>query len=273
MARVASLHVYPVKSCRGIDLRETLITPTGLEWDRRWMIVKAGGKFVTQREYPKLATISAAIGNGKLTLSAEGHRPLAVDAAHGGAARSVTIWDDRCNAIDAGDAAAAWLKQVLDDELFLVRIDERAPRLANPEYVGPEPQPVTFTDGYPVLMISNESLADLNERLPEPIPMARFRPNIVIEGVAAYAEDQMALFRLGPVVLRGVKLCARCSVTTTDQRSGARDAHQQPLRALGRYRHDYRLRGVIFGQNCTLRAGIGERLAVGAPLSIEPYQL
>jgi uncharacterized protein YcbX len=273
MARIASLHVYPVKSCRGIDVDQALVTPTGLEWDRRWMIVRPGGRFVTQREYPRLAIISVALRNRCLTLSADGHDPLVVDAAHGGPAQPVRIWDDYCKAIDAGDEAAAWLKRVLTDDLRLVRIDEREPRLADPKYVGRQPQPVTFTDGFPVLMISNESLADLNRRLPEPIPMARFRPNVVIEGVAAYAEDQMALFRLGPVVLRGVKLCTRCSVTTTDQRSGARDPHQQPLRTLGKYRHDYELKGVTFGQNCTLHAGLGERLAVGATLAIEPYQV
>ena len=273
MARIASLHIYPVKSCRGIDVHEALITPTGLEWDRRWMIVDTNGRFLTQREHPKLATITVAVGNGRLALSADGHPPLVVDTAHGGLPRTVTIWSDTCTGIDAGDEAAAWLKQVLADELRLVRFGDRALRLANPQYVGTKPQPVTFTDGYPVLMISNESLAELNKRLPEPIPMARFRPNIVIEGVTAHAEDQMALFRLGPVMLRGVKLCTRCPVTTTDQRSGARDPHQQPLRALGKYRHDYVLRGVTFGQNCTLHAGIGERLAVGATLSIEPYQV
>jgi len=273
MARITSLHIYPVKSCRGIDVDQALITPTGLEWDRRWMIVRPTGRFVTQREVPKLATITVAVGNGRLTLSVEGHPPLVVDVAHGGPERHVRIWDDQCKAIDAGDEAAAWLKRVLADDLRLVRIDEREPRLANPKYVGKQPQPVTFTDGYPVLMISNESLAELNQRLPEPIPMARFRPNVVIEGVAAHAEDQMALFRLGPVVLRGVKLCTRCSVTTTDQLSGARDPHQEPLRALGKYRHNYELKGVTFGQNCTLHSGLGERLTVGAALAIEPYQL
>jgi uncharacterized protein len=273
MARIASLHIYPVKSCRGIDVDQALITPTGLEWDRRWMIVHPDGRFITQREYPKLATVTVAVGNGRLTLSTDGHAPLVVDADHGGPALQVKIWDDSCTGIDAGDGPAAWLTRVLGDPFRLVRIDDRAPRLANPKYVGKQPQPVTFTDGYPVLMISNESLAELNKRLPEPIPMARFRPNIVIEGVAPHAEDQMALFRLGPVVLRGVKHCTRCSVTTTDQLSGARDPHQQPLRALGKYRHDYELKGVTFGQNCALHAGLGERLAVGATLAIEPYQV
>lgn len=273
MARVASLHIYPVKSCRGIDVQDALITPTGLQWDRRWMMVKPDHEFITQRSHPRLATITVSVGKGRLVLAAGGHAPLVVDTDHGGARLRVRIWKDECEAIDAGSAAAAWLGQVLGDELRLVRIDENAPRHANPAWVGPTPQPVNFTDGYPVLMISNESLAELNGRLPEPIPMARFRPNVVIEGVAAYAEDEMALFRMGPVVLRGVKHCTRCSVTTTDQMSGAPDPHQQPLRALGKYRHDYRLKGVTFGQNCTLHAGIGERLAVGAALTIEAYQV
>lgn len=273
MARITSLHIYPVKGCRGIDVHDALITPTGLEWDRRWMIVHPEGEFITQREHPQLATITVTVGDGKLTLLADGQAPLVVDTDHGGGMRRVTIWDDECDATDAGSAAAAWLRAVLGEELGLVRIDLQAPRLANPKYTGPTPQPVTFTDGYPILMISQESLADLNGRLPEPIPMARFRPNIVIEGVAPYAEDAMSLFRFGAVVLRGVKLCARCPVTTTDQLTGARDPHQQPLRTLGKYRHDYTLRGVVFGQNCTVHAGIGERLAVGATLAIEPYQV
>ncbi|MGH8130020.1 MAG: MOSC domain-containing protein [Steroidobacteraceae bacterium] len=273
MARIASLHIYPVKSCRGIDVDSTLITPTGPEWDRRWMIVQPPDQFITQRSHPKLATITVAVGDRKLRLSAEGHSPLTVDVDHQGPSRRVRIWDDECAGIDAGNEAAAWLSRVLNDTLRLVRVDPAAPRFVNRKYAGSTPQAVTFTDGYPILMISNESLAELSRRLPESIPMARFRPNLVIEGVAAHAEDAMTLFRSGQVVLRGVKLCTRCSVTTTDQRTGARDPHQQPLRALGKYRHDYALKGVTFGQNCTLVAGIGERLRVGADLSIDPYQV
>ncbi|MEX0733637.1 MAG: MOSC N-terminal beta barrel domain-containing protein [Steroidobacteraceae bacterium] len=273
MARIASLHIYPVKSCRGIDVESTLMTPTGPEWDRRWMIIQPPDQFITQRSHPRLATITVAIGDGKLCLSAAGHAPLALDVNHPGESRRVRIWDDACLGIDAGDEAAAWLSRVLDDTVRLVRVDPAAPRLANPKYAGSQPQPVTFADGYPILMISNESLAELNRRLPEPIPMARFRPNLVIEGVPAHAEDAMTLYRSGPVVLRGVRLCTRCAVTTTDQLSGERDPHQQPLRALGKYRHDYTLKGVTFGQNCTLVAGVGERLRVGAELSIDPHQL
>jgi uncharacterized protein len=268
VAHIASLHVYPVKSCRGIDVDSTLITPTGPEWDRRWMIIRPPEQFLTQREFPKMATIDVAVGDGRLSLSAEGREPVVVDVERGGSRFEVRIWKDRCVAIDAGDEAARWLSDYLGDTLRLVRIDPAVPRLANPQYAGQKPQPVSFADGYPVLMISRESLAELNRRLPEPIPMTRFRPNVVIDGVAAHAEDAMTEFRSGAVVLRGVKLCARCPITTTDQRTGAVDPHQQPLRTLAKYRHDYVLKGVTFGQNCTVLAGIGERLQVGAELTI-----
>jgi uncharacterized protein YcbX len=273
MARIASLHIYPVKSCRGIDVAKALLTPTGLEWDRRWMVVDNQDRFVTQREHSKLATITTAIAAGRLELSAEGHSTLAVDAKASGDTRSVRIWKDNPSGIDAGDEAAAWLFRVLGGSYRLVRIDDKAPRLANPEYVGPRPQPVNFTDGFPVLMISRESLAGLNSRLPKPIPMARFRPNVVIEGVAAHAEDAMIRFRFGSIVLRGVKHCTRCSVTTTDQKNGSRDPRQEPLRTLKTYRHDRKLHGVTFGQNCVLAEGVGETIAVGAPLTFESHQV
>src|SRR5262245_40554340 len=269
MARVASLHVYPVKSCRGIDVDSFLVTATGPDWDRRWMIVTAQGRFITQRSHPMLATIAVAIGDGMLRLSADGRAPLEIDADHAGRSWPVVIWSDEQLGVDAGEAAAAWLSAVLGEPLRLVRLDPARPRFANAQYAGPVPQPVSFADAYPVLMISRESLAELNRRLSAPIPMARFRPNVVIEGVAAHAEDAMTRFRSGPVVLRGVKLCTRCSTTTTDQVTGTRDPDQEPLRELGRYRHDRALKGVTFGQNCVIEAGVGERLVAGAPLTID----
>jgi len=273
MARIASLHIYPVKSCRGIDLAKARMTPTGLEWDRRWMIVDAKHRFVTQREHPRLAAITTTIADGRLELSAEGHSTLIVDARAGGSARPVKIWKDNCSGLDAGDEAAAWLSRVLGTSFRLLRFDEQVPRLADPHYAGTKPQPVTFTDGFPVLLLSRESLAELNRRLPAPIPMNRFRPNVVIEGVAAHAEDAMANFRSGAIVLRGVKHCTRCATTTTDQQNGSRNPRQEPLRTLKTYRHDRQLHGVAFGQNCVVAEGVGEMLAVGAPLSIEAHQV
>ena len=268
MANIASLHVYPVKSCRGIDLDTARVTATGLEWDRRWMVVDARDRFVTQRTRPGLAKITTAIAAGRLRLSVDGRPPLDVDAEAGGPVRSVQIWKDSCSGIDAGDAAAAWLSDALGDHLRLVRMDERMQRLADPRYAGPEPQPVSFADGYPVLLLSRESVAELNRRVPAPVPISRFRPSIVIEGVTAHAEDQFTDFRAGSVVLRGIKHCTRCVITTTDQRDGSRDPDQEPLRTLKTYRHDRVLHGVSFGQNCIVVAGVGASLSVGDEIAV-----
>jgi uncharacterized protein YcbX len=266
--RVACLHVYPVKSCRGIDVESFLLTPTGPEWDRRWMIVTAEGRFITQRSHPRLATIAVTVAGGVLGLSAPGRPPLALDVNHAGSSRPVVVWSDECLGVDAGEEAADWLAAVLGEPLRLVRLDPARPRFANANYAGPVPQPVSFADAYPVLMISRESLAGLNRRLPAPVPMARFRPNVVIEGVTLHAEDALTRFRFGSVILRGVKLCTRCSTTTTDQVTGVRDPDGQPLRELGRYRRDRVLKGVTFGQNCVVESGVGERLAVGEAIII-----
>jgi uncharacterized protein YcbX len=269
MARVASLHIYPVKSCRGIDVDAFRITETGPEWDRRWMIVKsADGRFITQRSHPALARIGTAVGSGNLRLTGNDIEALVVPVDHGGESRRVVVWDDACLGVDAGEMAADWLAAMLGEPLRLVRIDPSVPRVADPAYAGPGRHPVSFADGYPVLLISRGSLADLNRRLPTAIPMERFRPNVVVEGVAAYAEDALARFRFGPVVLRGVKHCTRCTIPTTDQRTGARDPDQEPLRTLKTYRNERALKGVTFGQNCVIDAGVGERLAVGAELTI-----
>ena len=267
MPRVASLHVYPVKSCRGIDVDSFLLTETGPEWDRRWMIVTPAGMFITQRSHPAMATIAVAIDGGVLRLSAAGRAPLEIPVDHGGNSWPVVVWKSACLGIDAGDAAAAWVSEVIGESLRLVRQDPAQPRHASTQYA-PESTPVSFADAYPILMISRASLEELNRRLPAPIPMTRFRPNVVIDGVTAHAEDAMTRFRAGPVVLRGIKHCDRCPITTTDQVTGVRDPHQQPLRTLATYRHDYVLKGVTFGQNCVVEAGVGERLAVGAPLTI-----
>jgi uncharacterized protein YcbX len=268
-ARVASLHVYPVKSCRGIPVDAFRFAETGPEWDRRWMIVTPRGMFITQRSHPDMATISTALDGGRLRLSAPGRAPLEVAVDHDGPSFPVVVWSSECLGIDAGDAAADWLSAILGEPLRLVRQDPARLRHADPHYAGPVPHRVSFADGYPVLVISRASLEELNRRLPAPVPMARFRPNVVLDGVPAHAEDAMTRFRAGPIVLRGVKHCARCPITTTDQETGERDPRQQPLRTLATYRHDYALKGVTFGQNCVVESGVGERLAVGAAVTLE----
>jgi uncharacterized protein YcbX len=232
------------------------------------IVTAAEGRFITQRSHPRMATIAVAIAGGVLRLSAEGRPDLVLPLDHGGPSVPVTVWGSAVLGVDAGEDAAAWLSAVLGEPLRLVRLDPSRPRVANPAWAGAIPRPVSFADAYPILMISRASLEELNRRLPAPIPMARFRPNVVIEGVGAHAEDAMTLFRFGPVVLRGIKHCDRCPITTTDQKTGVRDPDQQPLRTLATYRHDYALRGVTFGQNCVIEAGVGERLAVGTPLEM-----
>ena len=199
MARIASLHVYPVKSCRGIDVDSFLLTPTGPEWDRRWMIVTgAEGQFITQRTHPKMATIAIAIDGKHLRLAAPGCAPIEVPVDHAGRSWPVIVWKSECLGIDAGDSVADWLSAVLGEPLRLVRHDPARTRLANAQYAGPEPHPVSFADAYPILMISRESLVELNRRLPDPIPMARFRPNVVIDGV-----DRARRGRNDPLPRRG----------------------------------------------------------------------
>jgi len=272
MARIASLHVYPVKSCRGIDVTAARVAATGFEWDRRWMLVNTDGHFVSQRSHPRLATIATSIDGGVLELSADGQLSLSISTDAGGDARRVRIWKDHCSSIDAGDEAARWFSKVVGDALRLVRFDDTEPRLADPRYAGPG-RPVAFADGYPLLLVSRESLADLNGRLPRPVPMDRFRPNVVIDGAAAYAEDSAADFCSGSVRLRAVKPCIRCIVPTIDQRAGTRDPHGEPLETLRGYRYDRALGGIAFGQNCVIADGIGAELRVGAELTLEAHQV
>lgn len=271
--RIASLHVYPVKSCRGIDVRDAKVTATGLEWDRRWMIVDSKDRFITQRTHPRLTAITTSIFGGQLRLVTDGQPQFAIDLHHDGLRRKVQVWKDSCVGVDAGQEASDWLLALMGEPLRLVRIDESVPRLANPEYAGPDPHPINFTDGYPVLLISRASLEELNRKLPAPLPMNRFRPSIVIEGAPAHAEDALTIFRFGRLAIRGVKLCTRCVITTTDQKTGLRDAGQQPLKTLKTYRWDRKLKGIVFGQNCVVEGGVGETLAVGAELTIDPYQV
>lgn len=272
MARIASLHIYPVKSCRGIDVTAARVARTGLDWDRRWMLVDDEGTFVSQRSHPLLATIATSIARDVLELSADRHPALRIATDAGGDARRVRIWKDHCGGIDAGDEAARWFSRVVGDELRLVRFDDAEPRLADPRYAGPG-QPVAFPDGYPLLLISRESLVDLNSRLPRPVPMDRFRPNVVIDGVPAYAEDSAADFCSGAVRLRAVKPCLRCIVPTTDQREGTRDPDGEPFKTLRGYRYDPALHGVAFGQNCVIEDGVGAELQVGAELTLDAHQV
>jgi uncharacterized protein YcbX len=261
-ASLSALHVYPVKSCRGIPLDNALLTPTGLVDDRHWMLVRPGGRFVTQRELPRMALISTAVNTRELSLAAPGMPPLHVPRDQGGESVAVTVWGFTGRGIDCGEAAAAWCAGFLGTPLRLMRFDAATPRECSAEWTGDERATTEFADGFPILVISRASLAELNSRLPKALPMERFRPNIVLDGVGAYDEDRIHELRAADVAIRIVKPCLRCAITTTEQSTGERDG-VEPLATLKSYRFDAALRGVMFGQNAIVVRGVGATLAVG----------
>jgi uncharacterized protein len=270
-ATITALNIYPVKSCRGIPLQQGTLTPTGFRDDRHWMLVRPSGRFVTQRELPRMALIGTRVDEAGLTLTAPDMPALTVPRAAPGMARPVTVWKFDGQGLDYGAEAAAWVTQFLETPLSLVAFDTSMPRTCSPDWTKGTHATTEFSDGYPVLVISRASVADLNSRLQSKssaaLPMERFRPNVVIDGVEAYAEDRIHELRCGDITLRHVKPCARCTITTTDQQRGAVDG-VEPLRTLKEYRFDRELRGVLFGQNAIVASGVGKILRVGDTFDI-----
>jgi uncharacterized protein YcbX len=266
MITVCELNVYPLKSARGIVKSSVTVADTGFEWDRHWMVIDAKASFLTQRTHPHLARIETEIGAAQLTLRAAGLEPLSLPLNPQGAPLSVQIWNDRCAALDQGDEAAAWVSHVLGTAVRVVRVPSNPKRHANPQYAGPRAVPLAFPDGYPVLICNRASLEDLNARMPEPIPMERFRPNIVLDGLPPFAEDRIASLRIGTLLLNLVKPCVRCVIPSTDQRTGERSTDPTP--ALRAFRFDRTLRGVTFGENAVPVAGWGTSLERGASCEV-----
>ncbi len=260
--QVEGLFVYPFKSARGHARAEVRLCPTGFEWDRNWMAVDSQGKFLSQRTHPRLALLVPQITEEALILRApelpDLSLPLKGSAEHRVAVR---VWDDQCEGLDQGEAAAGWLSRFLSQDVRMVRIIPQPERRANPRYAGSEPRPVTFVDGFQILVCNRASLEDLNTRMPEPVPMERFRPNIVLGGLAAFAEDRIEALRLGDITLRLVKPCTRCVITATDQQTG--EAATNPLPVLRTFRFDRTLHGVTFGENAIVVSGAGSVLHRG----------
>lgn len=258
-AVLTELNVYPLKSGGGTSLQQAQLTATGLPYDREFMLVTPGGRFLSQRELGRMALLRPVYDGELLTVDvadpALALTPLVHKPVDDGEVRDVLVHRTPCQGIDQGDEAADWFSALLDTDCRLVRFTgHRATSRGGGE--------VAFADGYPLLLISAESLADLNGRLAEPLPMNRFRPNLVVEGLGPFGEDAVRLLRIGPAVVELVKSCARCVVTTTDQDSGVRG--REPLRTLATYRTIDR--GIRFGQNGVPRT-LG-RLRVGDPVEI-----
>ncbi len=259
---LSEIMIYPVKSLRGVGATEAAVEPRGLRGDRRWMVVDAADRFVTQRALPRMVLIEAMAREGGLDLAAPGMPPLHVAPTATGRGRQVTIWRDTVAAHDGGDEAAAWLSAFLGRPCRLVQLPESTERGVNPAY-GQPGDIVSFADGYPFLLIGQASLDDLNARLASPLPMRRFRPNLVIAGAEPFAEDTWRRIKIGDLVFRVVKPCARCTIPTVDPDAGVFGG-KEPLRTLATFRKVGSK--VLFGQNL-IGDGVGT-LHIGAPVTI-----
>ena len=261
MLRVDEIRIYPVKGLRGLSVREADVEPWGLAGDRRWMAVDPQGKFISQRQFPRMAVIDAALRDGGLRLARSGFEPIDIPGPENGAAPvEVAIWKSRVAACPAGPTADAWLSEALGAPCRLVYMADPAnARPADPDYALPADR-VSFADGYPLLVTNAASLTDLNARLERPVTMDRFRTSVLVSGAPAWAEDGWRRLRIGAAEFAVPKNCDRCAVVTVDQATGLKAEDNEPLRTLGTFRRDARGR-IVFGQNL-IPTRLG-RIAVG----------
>ncbi|MDE1159221.1 MAG: MOSC domain-containing protein [Neorhizobium sp.] len=256
--RISKLNFYPLKSGRGIALDTAEIGLSGIPGDRVMMLSDPSGMFITQRELPMLAQVIAIPAEGGVSLAIEGRGEIFVPTPAGDRRMDVAVWKSIVSAAVAEDAANAALSQWFGREVRLVFFDEGAKRTASAEWAGPE-TPVTFSDGYQVLVTTTGSLAALNADMAAKgegaIGMERFRPNIVLDHDAPWAEDGWDGIEIGGIRFDFVKPCARCIMTTQDQTTGSRE-HENPMPAMGRIRMsaDRRVPGPLFGWNAVPRA-------------------
>lgn len=284
MPFISQLNVYPIKSCGAIARDTVHLTSFGLEHDRNWMVIDPRGRFVTQRTHARLALVQPALDNDALLVRAPGMATLTLplDAAvlAGAPIVPATVWNDTVPALDAGDEAGHWFSDFLGESVRLVRFQPGHERTASREWTGDATARVRFADGYPLLVLSEASLEELNGRLMrkgvDAIPMNRFRPNLVLAGIDAYEEDYTDTLRIeaahGEIELRIVKPCTRCPMPTIDQALGAPDPRwpNEPTDTMSAYRADSRVGGAVtFGQNAIVAAGVGGTLAVGQQVEAE----
>lgn len=288
MPTISELFIYPVKSCAGIALREARLLATGLEYDRCWMVTDPHGAMFTQRAYPRMALIKVEIGAQDLVLRAPGMSELRtpLHAAQLDAARKVqtAVWRDAAYGLDTGDVCAAWFSDFLGVPARLLRFDPEHERIVDPDYTSSVGGATTqFADGFPLLVVGQASLDDLNTRLNSKgapaIPIDRFRPNLVLTGLDAYEEDYVETLSIDGdadapqrVQLQLVKPCARCPIPTIDQAKGAPnpDWPNEPTDTMSVYRANAQRDGAItFGNNALVASGAGAWLRVGQTVEAE----
>ena len=267
---VNQLCVYPIKSCAGVSLSESLLIETGFEFDRAWMVVDAEGMFLSQRQLPRMVLIQPTLKSAEMVLRAPGMLALHVALDTVEKATRVQVWDDAVAAYDMGDLAAQWFSDFLGQRLRLVRFDPEQKRLSDKAWTGDIAAENAFSDGFPILVTSTASLAEMNRRLrlagqPD-ITLARFRPNLVLVGLDAHGEDHLdeLVFSAaeGEVRLKLVKPCTRCSIPDVDPVTAV--SGQAVGDVLASYRADARMQGALtFAMNAVIASGIDSALKVG----------
>ncbi len=274
-ARIERLFVYPVKSCAGVELQEAVLTETGLDLDRAWMVVDEAGEFVSQRELPRMALVRPQLKVHEVVLRAPGMLALHLQIDAVEAPARVRIWDDEVGAYDMGPIAAQWFSDFLGRKLRLVRFDPDHRRLSSRKWTGELEAPNQFSDGFPLLVASQASLELLNDKLAAqghaPVGMERFRPNIVLSGIEAHDEDRVAMFEIAadaPVRLQPVKPCGRCPIPDIDPATA--EVGTAVGATLRTYRGSALLGGATsFGMNLVIAQGIDQTLKVGQGVSAD----
>lgn len=268
--RIAALNLHPVKSCGGIAVDEALVIETGLEFDRAWMLVDSAGEMLTQRELPRLALVRPTLRQHDLILRAPGMLALHIALDRVEAATRARVWDDEVKAYDMGALAAQWFSDFCGTPLRLVRFDPEQRRLSDRRWTGDVEAENAFGDGFPLLMANAASLADLNARLAArgvaPVGMERFRPNLVLDGLAAWEEDHVDELAIdtpeGALRLKLVKPCVRCTIPSVDPATGVQGT--EPGDTLAGFRADARMKGgITFGINAIVLEGVERTLRVG----------
>ena len=263
MIVLRSIHIYPLKSCAPLAREAASVTARGLEHDRRWMVIDDANRCLTGRELPRLTLIRALPTDDGILFSAPDHADLNVQIPHGGERVRAQVFDDVVEPLFADSAAHAWISAVLRQSCRIVYMDAQCARPVDADYAQSGDE-VSFADGFPLLLISQASLDHLNAKLKTPVSMLRFRPNLVVDGTDAHAEDAWKRIRIGDAEFDLVKTCSRCVFTTVDFTRGERDPSGEPLRTLITYRRTPK--GVTFGQNLVPR-GTGI-VRIGASVEI-----
>lgn len=261
MIIVSGLSIYPVKSCREVNKKSTWVEDFGLKNDRRWMVVDDKGVMLTQRKIPHMCLIQPEIINSGIVLNAATMKSLTVVIPLLNKKISVKVWTDQCHAYDAGDEAANWLSDILSVKCRLVYFPNDEFRQVDLNYAD-KGDKTAFSDGFPLLLISQGSLDDLNQRLSSPVPMSRFRPNIVVKGCQPFAEDLWKKIQIGGITFRIVKPCSRCVIPGINIETAEKEA--EPIKTLVSYRK--RDNKVFFGQNVIANAN--GKIEVGMTVKI-----